>query len=98
MAYHFKTHYTLAQARGLLPQLRAWLDQLAVSRARLQSQEAEITKMMAPGCDVGGMTVNQFITALLDLRQLLIEFERRDIQIKDVDRGLVDFPAVIDGR
>ncbi len=32
------------------------------------------------------------------LNEELAWFERRDISIKDVEQGLVDFPAVIDGR
>jgi hypothetical protein len=29
---------------------------------------------------------------------VLSEFQSREIQIKDVDRGLVDFPAILGGR
>jgi hypothetical protein len=32
------------------------------------------------------------------MQELLAEFESRQIQIKDVERGLVDFPAIIGGR
>jgi hypothetical protein len=98
MDHHFKKHYTLAEARALLPRVRKWLDQLAALRTELQSLEDEVGKLMAPGCDVGGSVVNRFMRKLLDLRELLIEFHERDIQIKDVQRGLVDFPAIIDGR
>ena len=26
------------------------------------------------------------------------EFQRREIQVKDIDRGLMDFPAIIGGK
>jgi len=32
------------------------------------------------------------------VRELLGEFHRREIQIKDFDRGLMDFPALIGGK
>jgi len=33
-----------------------------------------------------------------NIKEVLLEFQRREIQIKDLDRGLIDFPAVIGGR
>ena len=98
MPHHFKKHYTRDEARALLPKVRRWLDRLASLRAELQTLETEISKLMAPGCDVGGPLINRFIFKLLDLRELLLEFRERDIQIKDIQRGLVDFPAIMDGR
>ena len=29
---------------------------------------------------------------------MLQEFQRREIQVKDLQRGLVDFPAMLEGR
>ena len=36
--------------------------------------------------------------AKVDMQEVLGEFQRRQIQIKDVERGLIDFPAVIAGK
>ena len=35
---------------------------------------------------------------MADFRDALGEFERREILIKDIDRGLLDFPALISGK
>ena len=32
------------------------------------------------------------------MQVLLGEFQKRDIHIKDIERGLLDFPAIIGGR
>ena len=32
------------------------------------------------------------------MQRLLREFESREIQLKDLERGLIDFPAIIGGR
>jgi len=32
---------------------------------------------------------------LADTQELLSEFQRREIFIKDIERGLVDFPAIV---
>ena len=50
------------------------------------------------GDDFGGGKVNQWIRNLAAFKELLEEFSRREIQVKDLERGLVDFPAVQAGR
>jgi hypothetical protein len=35
---------------------------------------------------------------MADFRGAMAEFQRREILIKDIDRGLVDFPAIIGGK
>ncbi len=58
----FKKHYTLAEARALLPQLRKWLVELNTARQRVSRHD------------------------------------EREIQLKDPQRGLIDFPAIREGR
>ena len=42
--------------------------------------------------------MNNWIRALADMQEILAEFQRRQIFIKDLERGLVDFPAIIGGK
>jgi hypothetical protein len=98
MKFQFSKHYTREQARALLPQIRQWLDDLARLRNRLQEMELSLTALMESGVDVGGKTVNSWVHAMADMRDLLLEFQQRQILIKDIDRGLIDFPAIIAGR
>ena len=42
--------------------------------------------------------VNNLIKTLTELRGLFLEFQQREIQIKDLPRGLIDFPAIIGGK
>ena len=32
------------------------------------------------------------------MKSVLLEFDSRQIQVKDIERGLLDFPAIIGGR
>lgn len=91
----FRTHYSRDEARALLPMVRKWLKRLLKLRDDLQKYDKRLIALMKPGCDLGGELVNQWVRALADLKATLMEFHRRDIQIKDVDRGLIDFPAII---
>jgi hypothetical protein len=98
MSYRYQKHYTREEARSLLPQIREWLKRVAELRAQLQRSEDRLTGLMAPGCDLGGELVNKWVRTLAELDAVFAEFQRREIQIKDLDRGLIDFPAVVDGR
>src|SRR6266404_4525020 len=98
MMYRFQKHYTLDEARALLPRVRQWLKQMIDLRGKLQKHDQKVEALMEAGGDVGGPVVNRWVEVMGHLKEVLLEFQRREIQIKDLDRGLLDFPAVIDGR
>jgi hypothetical protein len=98
MAYQFKQHFTRDEARALLPQIRQWLKQLSALRQKLSDGDQRLARLMAGGNDVGGETVNRWVRVAADVKATLAEFQRREIQIKDLDRGLIDFPAILDGK
>ena len=98
MAFQFSKHYTQEEARALLPEVRLWLKRAAQLHADLEKFDGRIAGLMAPGCDLGGDLVNQWVRTLAGLEDVLGEFQRHEIQVKDVARGLVDFPAIIGGK
>jgi hypothetical protein len=98
MANQFNQHYTRDQARALLPQIRQWLEQLSVLRQKLSDCDQRLSRLLAGGNDVGGETVNRWVRVAAEVKATLAEFQRREIQIKDLDRGLIDFPAFLDGQ
>ncbi len=98
MAFRYTKHYTRDEARELLPEVRRWLKDLVERRAEAQKCEERMGGLMAPAADVGGPLVNAWVKALAEMKRLLDEFYTRQIEIKDIDRGLVDFPSILDGR
>jgi hypothetical protein len=94
----FKKHYTRDEARRLLPMVRQWLEELSRVRALLQTYDEQVAQKLAPGDDVGGEVVNKLVKCVAAVKQILLRFHTRDIQIKDPDRGLIDFPAYIGGK
>ncbi len=98
MEYHFTKHYTLDEARALLPQIRRWLEQLDGLRVQLQMAEPQVRALADQGGDAGGELINRWVRAQAEFRTVLAEFESREIQLKDIGRGLLDFPAIIAGR
>jgi len=95
MKYRFDKHYTREEARALLPQIRKWLERLNQLRHVLERQEKRLEPLMKQGHDTGGQTVNEQVRTLADVQEILAEFQHRQIFVKDVERGLVDFPAIM---
>ncbi|HVV70937.1 MAG TPA: DUF2203 domain-containing protein, partial [Verrucomicrobiae bacterium] len=98
MPHHFHKHYTLEEARSLLPQVRRWLQRLTVLRAEIREHDEKLEELVEPGRDLGGDRVNRWVRSLAELKAVLAEFYEREIQIKDLDRGLIDFPSLRQGE
>jgi hypothetical protein len=98
LKHQFEKHYTREEAQQLVPQLRQWLERLNRLRADLDRFEKRLGGITGQGHDVGGETVNQWIRVLADMQEILAEFQQRQIFIKDLERGMVDFPAIINAR
>ena len=98
MAHKFKKHYTREEARALLPKVRQWLEELGELRDELEQNDRRLAGMMVSGQDVGGNLVNRSVKVLGGMKELLQRFETREIMIKDLQRGLIDFPALIGGK
>jgi hypothetical protein len=91
-------HYTLEQANAALPWVQERLERLREAQALLTEKEArEALTEAAPGN--GGGEPGQVVSeGFLALRAGLTELEAMEIQLRDLDRGLVDFPAMREGR
>ena len=94
----FKKHYTLEEARALLPQIREWFALLDQAQEEMEGIEKRLASLTEEGRDLGGETVDRWAKTLAKLRCLLHEFQSREIQVKDLQRGLIDFPALREGR
>jgi hypothetical protein len=98
MPHRFRQHYTREAATALLPQVRVWLARLEELRTTLERVDQRLHGLRGQGDDLGGDTVNQWIKTIAALKDILDEFQRREIQLKDIDRGLLDFPALLGDR
>ena len=94
----FRKHYTREEARQLLPLVRQWLDELTRVRDLLVRYDEHIGQALGLGDDLGGELIDKYVKCLAEAREVLSRFKKRDIQVKDVDRGLIDFPAFVGGK
>jgi len=98
MEQKFEKHYTRDEARALLPQIREWLAMLGDLRETLEKNDRKLGGQLASGQDLGGPLVNRSLRLVADMQDVLMEFQRRQIIIKDLVRGLIDFPAFVGDR
>jgi hypothetical protein len=98
MAHHYRHHYTVEEARALLPEITRWLDRIKILQAELTRAHEAVAPVVESGADAGGRQVNRLVRGLAELKGVIAEFRQREILIKDVERGLIDFPAIIGGR
>lgn len=98
MNNRFRHHYTREEARKLLPQVTEWLESLLRAREEMSKATVLLDGFLREGCDVGGALLQRYLNAFLELRCTLREFSRREIFVKDLDKGLIDFPSFFGGR
>lgn len=92
--HRFSRHYTVAEARALLPQIRRWLVELRRHSRTVERGDERCAPLLAEGRDLGGARVEDQLRAFSQLQAIARELKAREIQIKDLERGLVDFPSL----
>jgi hypothetical protein len=91
-------HFTREEANALLPRLTTILDQLRDAKDELTDAEAHEALSESAPTNGGGEEGKQVGVAFLEVRRLLESIEQSGLVLRDIDRGLVDFPAMLDGR
>ena len=91
-------HFTPAEADRLLPALTQLLAELREAKESLTDEEAHGALAEASGGNGGGTEGRKVGEAFLRVRRLLATIQEAEVVVRDIDRGLVDFPAVLDGR
>jgi hypothetical protein len=87
-------HFTLEQANATLPSLKPLLRELRDAKDLLTDSEArEVLTDSAPG-NGGGEPGRQVGEAFLEVRRMLSALTEAGIVVRDIDRGLVDFPSI----
>jgi hypothetical protein len=91
-------HFTLEEANALLPKLEPLLLQLREAKNGLTDEEAHEALGESAPTNGGGEHGRHVGESFLEVRRLLGALEESGLVLRDIDRGLLDFPAVIDGK
>jgi len=82
----------------MLPQVELWLNRLDLANAAFKKAAVPLDGFLSDGCDVGGQLASRYLKSFLDLASSLREFASREILLRDLQRGLIDFPSFAAGR
>jgi hypothetical protein len=91
-------HYTLEQANAALEWVGETLERLRRARSGLGDEEAREALTEAGPQNGGGAPGRVVSEAFVALRDALEQLQAAEVVLRDLDRGLVDFPAIRDGR
>lgn len=97
-AHLHERHFTVEQANASLATVKPLLQRLRDARDLLTDEEAhDVLTELAP-TNGGGEPGTQVGEAFLEVRRLLLLLDEAGIVVRDIDRGLIDFPAIFDER
>jgi len=91
----------------MLPQIREWMREAVEMKSQYDEAEQAVQSLAARITMMGGIVVNRERatedrarrdTAGRLLRSLLENFEQSGVLVKDLDKGLVDFPTLFRGE
>jgi hypothetical protein len=90
-------HYSLVEASALLSEVAELMERMRAARDRLGDAEARAALAAAGGTNGGGKPGRTVSEGFLELREAMMWLRMREIVLRDLDRGLVDFPALREG-
>ena len=92
--------FTVQEANALLPEVRIIARKIQRAHRKL-SHFRDDAKKAAEAAERGGGGMASgvaYATVLTELTTQMAELEALGVQLKDFERGLVDFPSLRDGR
>ena len=90
---HYEKHFDLKEARNLIPMLKKKLIVMRNLALILKSNRFDIYKGKY-SMGFHPETYNEFPGAFIKLQDLVDEIHFKGIEIKGIESGLVDFPAI----
>ena len=95
----FNKYFTVEEANALLPTLRRLFADIHAEIAWMEQNDGEMVKALEViPTNGGGKKLDEFFKANEIIRRCLMEVAEMGVQVKDVRRGLLDFPALRNGE
>ena len=92
--------FTIQEANALLPSVRTILARIQRAHRNLATYRDDARKAADAAEQGGGGIVDgvAYASVLTEMTMHMSELEGLGVQLKDFERGLVDFPSLRDGR
>ena len=91
-------HYTIEQANAARPWVAERLRRIRDARDELDSPQARAALAALDGTSGGGFPGREVAAAAVAVAAAVTELDAMDVVVRDLTRGLVDFPSLRDGE
>ena len=91
-------HYTVEQANAAIGWVRERIERMRAAREQLGDEDARAALSDAAPANGGGQPGLVVSEAFLELQSALRDLQEMEVVLRDLERGLIDFPALRDGR
>lgn len=90
-------YFTLQEANQALESIRPWMDEVQEIRQKILAHQPEIWSVMEKSAGNGGNpTLSRLVSSFDRLDELIHSIQDAGVLIKDINQGLLDFPALKD--
>ncbi len=100
-----KKYFTAAEANATLPLLRAILRDVTELAPELKERRERLSRVQVPAGPAGDAYQEEvremqaeFERGAARMQEYLDELQRLGVELKDPEKGLVDFPSILDGH
>ena len=91
--------FTVAEANALLPEIMPMMETLLEKRAKVMVQRQEMGELLDDlRIDVGGAVLSELVQEFGEIERLIDTIQNYGCVVKDINVGLLDFPAEWQGR
>ena len=90
-------HFTVEEANAILDRLKPLLRELRDARDVLTDTDSHSVLADAAPTNGGGEPGRKVGEAFLEVRRMLLTIQEAGILVRDIERGLIDFPALRGG-
>jgi hypothetical protein len=91
--------FTVAEANALLPRIRKIMEDLLALRETAMALRPEVWPMLEKSVGNGGSRkAGELLELFRQFEQLLKELQSFGCELKGLEQGLIDFPAIIQNR
>ena len=92
-------YFTLQEANETLTLIRPWMDEVQAIRLKILKNQPEAWPAIEKSAGNGGnRALSKMVQDFEKFDALIHRIQATDVLIKDINLGLLDFPALKDGR
>ncbi len=92
-------HFTLAEANTLLPRVRVLMETLLAIRTEAMALRPDVWPVLEKATGNGGSRkAGELLGLFVNFEKALNELQGLGCELKGLEQGLVDFPALREGR